>query len=168
MRKYDAKIEVVLNGKYKMVDANSIINTDNKRNLPEFIRGKINPSDLMHETLRRIYNINVNFKGNICGDCARMLSCPKVMDKEKRLLKAYPYITDGLELILIDNDVRNTYENAIKEYKSKEKEPDFYLDDDANLKARLQDNGIDVSIISVFGCREFVPDDYVKKIKTSK
>lgn len=167
MEKYKIKIKTVLNGKYNLTSGDKIINDKKIRNLPAYLRNKVKPYDLMSKVVKDIYNININFKGNICGDCALMLSCPKVRDKEKRLLEAYPYITDGIEVILLDKEVREVYERALAIYKQRQQDPNFYMDEDKELDDALNNPGIDVPVISVFGCKKFIADNAntVKKTK---
>lgn len=168
MGKYIIKIVAVHKGKYKVLDGNPFISKDTK-DLPRYISTKIKPSSLMKSVVKEAYGINKNFYGNICGNCVYMLTCPKVMDNEKKLLKSYPFITDALELVLIDNEIRNDYEKAQKEYKEKIEQPFYQIIDDKELTERLKNTGISVPLISVFGCKKFKPDDdteLVDKIKT--
>lgn len=167
MDKYDIKIGVVLNGKQHLIDGKSIIDVKENK-LPMYIRHKIKPNDLMTKAVKHIYNIDVSFDGNICGYCARMLHCPKVTEQEKRLLKGYPYITDGIEVILIDNEIRSTYNDALKEYNVRKNDPDFYLDGDRRLEDALNNNGIEVPIISVFDCKKFISDYEDRLVKKPK
>lgn len=171
MNRYKIQVSFVLNGNYDKEDVSDLIKVNvNGKHIPERIRYKIKPLELMDTVVKRKYGINVDFKGNICGDCIHMLKCPKVMDNEKRPLKSYGYITDGLELLLIDIETRKQYINAVKEYKDKLNYFDFDLDDDVDLKRRLQNSGVDVPIISVFGCKKYYPDgiEYIKKPKKEK
>ncbi len=171
MKGYKIQVYFVLNGNYDKEDVSDLIEVSiNGNHISERIRYKIKPVELMNAVVKKKYSINTDFKGNICGDCIHMLKCPKVMDNEKKPLKSYGYITDGLELLLIDIETRKQYINAVKEYKDKLNYFDFDLDDDTDLKRRLQNSGVDVPIISVFGCKNFLPDDvqYVKKPKKNK
>lgn len=167
MGKYKIRIKTVFNGRYNLINGDKIINDNNIRNLQTYLRDKVKPADLMSRVINDIYNININFKGNICGDCALMLDCPKVRDKEKRLLESYPYITDGIEVILLDKEIREAYEKALAIYKRHQEDPDFYIDDEKELDDALNNPGIDVPVISVFGCKKFIADN-ANTVKKSK
>ncbi len=168
MNKYEIKIVMALNKKYKTIDGFLIFDRDNDKNLIHHIKYEVRPSLLMHEAVKKAFCEDINFNGNICGDCAHMLDCAKVKDKEKRLFNAYPFITDGLEVILIDREISNNYKKAQEEYKKKENDPFFYLDDDKELKEKLKNTGIDVSLITVFGCENFVNEEGSTLIKKPK
>ncbi len=168
MKKYVIKIVAVHKGKYKVLDGNPFISKDTK-DLPRYISTKIRPSALMKKVVKKAYGTDESFYGNICGNCVYMLTCPKVKDDQKKLLKSYPFITDGLELVLIDKEIKNDYENAKKEYDEKIKQPFYQLIDDKELTKRLENDGISVPIISVFGCKKFRSDDdteLINRIKT--
>lgn len=166
MEKYSSKIVAIINKEQKVMNGNLFFDKSID-NLPRFINNSIKPASLMKEVAKKGFNIDKDYKGNICGDCKLMLYCPKVRDEEKKVLNKYPFITEGLEVILCDNAIRYEYLKALEEYNKLKDNKDFFIDDYGELNSKLQNNGIDVALITVFKCNKFIPDDEPIKIKES-
>lgn len=163
MNKYDLKIEMVLNGEYKLGNGNAIIKDIDQNDVKNFVNTKIKPEKIMNRCAKKVYNMNLEYNGNICGDCENFVFCPKVRDSEKRSLKAYPYITDGIEIILIDKEMHDSYLEACKTYNELKDNEDFSIEDDLEFRSTLNLTGREVSHILVTGCKKFVDDS--KKVK---
>lgn len=159
MSKYDLKIELVLDGKYKNINASNSIKNFKDSEVERLVKDKIKPTKLMNKMLKKIDNEKEPFQGNICGDCKKMLKCPKVQDKEKKTFEHYPYIQDGIKIILLDKEKRQVYEDAIKTYRELSNNYDFFIDDNKDLKERLASDGKEVVHLAVFGCSLYEPEE---------
>lgn len=159
MNEYDLKIGLVLNKEYKFVSGNSLIKNVPQSNVKDYVRDKIKTPILMNKYARRLYKVDQTFKSNICGDCANMLICPKVRDREKRALKAYPFIIDGIEISLCDKKVQKVYLEALEKYNELKKDEHFFLDDYPELKLDLCNEGKEVVHMTVFECKNFISDE---------
>ena len=94
----------------------------------------------------------------ICPDCANMLKCPKVMDHDKKPLKAYPFITNGAQIICVNEYERAEYKLALSEYRKRLDAGDETVLKDLGILEKLNSNGFYVPSISVFGCSNYVDD----------
>lgn len=160
MKKYNIEIRVVFNGQYSIVNGNSLGKNVDDKKIKALMRDKVKTTDIMNKYVSMKYNETPDFNINLCGSCEKMLSCPKVKDKEKKDLKEYPYIKSGIEVVLVDNEKKKCFNNALKEYRDLNESFDFDIEDYPKLKEALSDNGIDVSLISVFECFDYVDDGY--------
>ena len=103
----------------------------------------------------------------LCRDCANMLKCPKVKDSDKKALNKYPFIKNGLEVIYVDVDKRKEYLSALKKQR-KMIEDGSFDEKDQNLNSLLASTGIDVPLIGVFKCSNFVDEIAPKKENKQK
>lgn len=106
MDRYNIELQVVFNGKHDTLNGKFLLKDTNTGNVRRYLTDKIKATKIMDTYVFKKYGLNIHFKANICGDCVNMLRCPKVRDKEKRPSENYPYITDGLEILLIDKEIR--------------------------------------------------------------
>lgn len=158
MEKYDIKVRIVFNKQYYLINGNKIGESISDKKIKQYIRDKVKTSKIMNNFVLMKYGMNPNFKINLCGSCKNMTKCPKVRDKEKRDLKYYPYIESGIEVILIDRELNESYDMAVKTYKDLVEQDDFDIEDYPKLKEDLSDNGTDVPLISVFECHNYIDD----------
>ncbi len=168
MDKYNIELQVVFNGKHDTLNGKFLLKDTNTGNVRRYLTDKIKATKIMDTYVFKKYGLNIHFKANICGDCVNMLRCPKVRDKEKRPLENYPYITDGLEILLIDKEIRKQYQDALEEYKERSSADDFYLDNDEDLNLKLSDSGVEVPVISVFKCSNFIPEEESAFVKAPR
>lgn len=157
------KIIMVIDGKYKVVTKNYedskeckkiLANLSNYSYLNELMQRYINKNNLIVP-----HNQELNV---LCLNCANMLKCPKVLDKEKRTLKKYPFITYGIESILVDKDANKLYNDALLEYRKRLGDGDESVYSDLSLNQRLVDTGYNIKNICVYGCKKFVDDKDVE------
>jgi len=160
MKTYSIKAIVAYKGKYKIIDADILRRKVPDKKLKSYLKDKTKPNEIMKSCVAKGYDEQVSFGINLCGACKNMLKCPKVLDTKKRSLEKYPYITAGLELVLMDVEKNKAYKNALKQYKELNQESDFNIDDYPKIKESLSDNGIEVPLITVFSCSRFVDDGY--------
>lgn len=170
MEKYNIKVKIVYNGKYYLINGDKLGENVSDKKIKQYIRDKVKTNIIMNNFVLKKFGINSEFDKNLCGSCQKMTMCPKVRDVEKRDLKCYPYIRSGIEVVLINSEKKEKYEDAIKRYKDLNEDIDFDIEDYPDLKESLSDNGVDVPLISVFGCSKYVDDSckelygsYVKK-----
>ncbi len=162
---YKIKVRFVFDGKYSTIDINKTEKDIKDKNLRVYLKYKVKPYVLMNNYAFNKYGIKTNFKNNLCGDCKNMLRCPKVVDTEKRPLEKYPYIKNGVQIILIDNQINDLYNSSVKIYNYLKDNDGFLLDDYPALKENLSNNGREITSFSVFECSKFVDDNDKKSIE---
>ena len=167
MEKYNIKVRIVYNGKYYLINGDKIGENISDKKIKQHIRDKVKTNTIMNKFVLKKFGMNSEFNNNLCGSCQKMTMCPKVRDIEKRDLKCYPYIRSGIEVVLINSEKKEKYEEALKTYNDLNEKIDFDIEDYPELKESLSDNGVDVPLISVFGCSNYV-DDGCKEIYESR
>lgn len=160
MEKYDIKVRIVFNKQYYLINGNKIGESISDKKIKQYIGNKVKTNIIMNNFVLMKYGMNPEFKINLCGSCKNMTMCPKVRDKEKRNLKCYPYVESGIEVILIDRELKESYDKAVKTYKDLTEDIDFDIEDYPELKESLSDNGIAIPLISVFECSNYKDDGW--------
>ena len=163
MEKYSINVKIVYNGKYYLINGDKIGENISDKKIKQHIRDKVKTNTIMNKFVLKKFGMNSEFNNNLCGSCQKMTMCPKVRDIEKRDLKCYPYIRSGIEVVLINSEKKEKYEEALKTYNDLNDDIDFDIEDYPELKESLSDNGVDVPLISVFGCSKYVDDSYKEK-----
>lgn len=160
MEKYNINVKIVYNGKYYLINGNKIGENISDKKIKQYIRDKVKTNIIMNKFVLMKYGVNPEFKINLCGSCKNMTKCPKVIDKDKRDPKYYPYIRSGIEVVLINSEKKEKYEDALKKYKDLNEDIDFDIENYPELLESLSDSGIDVPQISVFECYKYVDDGW--------
>lgn len=160
MEKYNINVKIVYNGKYYLINGDKIGENISDKKIKQYIKDKVKTNIIMNKFVLKKHLMNPEFKINLCGSCKNMTKCPKVRDKEKRDLKCYSYIESGIEVILINRELKESYDKALNIYKDLIEQDDFYIEDYPKLKEDLSDNGTYVPLISVFECCNYIDDGF--------
>ncbi len=168
MKNYKIKVRVVFNGEYSVINIDKMSKDINDKNIKSYLKDKVKSFTLMNRYVYNKYKIKTNFEKNLCGDCKNMLNCPKVIDVQKGALKKYPYITNGIQIILVNNEINDIYNNSVKRYSDLKDNKDFNLDHYPTLEKKLSNNGMDFIHFSVFECSKFVDDNNKTSIENFK
>lgn len=151
------KVIFVINGKY--------VEDKEEYTIEEFkeIKPNLKNPTYLNNLIRKYLSKNNITIGNnklsyICPDCANMLRCPKVMNRDKKSIKAYPFITNGAQIVCINEFEREEYKIALAEYRKRLDSGDESVLKDLGILERLNSNGIEVPSISVFECKCYKDD----------
>ena len=108
-------------------------------------------------------HIETNENGNIKGyGCVNGNFISRRYAQGDKYTYTYSYMSGTV--LADDNDLVNgVYEynvtaSEVEEYKERSSAHDFYLDNDEDLNLKLLDSGVEVPVISVFKCSNFIPE----------
>ena len=138
MEKYNIKVRIVYNGKYYLINGDKIGENISDKKIKQHIRDKVKTNIIMNKFVLKKFGMNSEFNNNLCGSCQKMTMCPKVRDIEKRDLKCYPYIRSGIEVVLINSEKKEKYEEALKTYNDLNEKIDFDIEDYPELKESFE------------------------------
>ena len=153
------RLILVINGEYKYISKNISANTKDNKKIIQSMH-KVNYTTNLTKKYAKTKGLNVGdntFEWK-CPTCAYMTVCPKVLDPEKGSLKKYPFIKNGAQLILINNEKNKIYKDALEEYNKRIKDSDFDLTLDKELAEKLSNTGIHVISTEVYDCENYLFD----------
>lgn len=108
----------------------------------------------MHKFVKQAFDRNITYSKHLCANCENMTKCEKVLDKEKKSLNAYSFITSAIKIVTI-----------IPELQEAAKSMESYKDADNDDKDMLSKVGKSIPSILVFKCKNFVDDSNDERYK---
>ena len=119
------------------------------------------PQDLMHKFVKKAFNKNITYSKHLCANCENMTKCEKVLDKEKKNLNAYSFITSAIKIVTIIPELQEAAK-SMESYKDADNYDKDMDNDDKDMLSRV---GKSIPSILVFNCENFVDDSNDERYK---